>query len=186
MGRFYLDLELTNGNYYLADILKFALVSEENGYAFHSCVNTLLLPKRVQQLMGKTNETIKSLGLPFREVMDGLVEFFHRQQAQNETIPVIIAHGGYLHDFPILLANCIKHDYDITSLAEYTFVDRMQILLDAYKIPAPDALCEELNINRNSHSALEDVCDKKPEMLNHPYRYTFEDVAYFLDRKLPY
>ena len=52
----------------------------------------------------------------------------------------------------------------------------MQILQDGgYKRPGLDALYEELNIKRNSHSALEDtyilktVCNKKPEMLDHPY-----------------
>ena len=44
--------------------------------------------------------------------MAGLTEFLHREQAQSETIPVIIAHGGYSHDFPILLASCMKHNWD--------------------------------------------------------------------------
>ena len=43
--------------------------------------------------------------------MDGPVEFLLREQAHSETIPVIIAYGGYLHDCPIL-ANCVKHNYD--------------------------------------------------------------------------
>ena len=75
------DLESTNGNYYLSDILKVSLLAEESGNAFHSYV--LLhysVPKRVQQLAGITNKTIKSLGLPFREVMDGLVDFLHHEQ----------------------------------------------------------------------------------------------------------
>ena len=68
----------------------------------------------------------------------------------------------------------------------------MQILQDdGYKRPGQDALCEELNIKRNSHSALEDayilktVCNKKPEMLDHPYGYIFRDITYRLNRKLP-
>ena len=68
----------------------------------------------------------------------------------------------------------------------------MQILQDdGYKRPGLDALCEELNIKRGSHSALEDayilktVCNKKPEMLDHPYGYTFGDITYHLNRKLP-
>ena len=106
MGIFYLDLEFTNGNYYLADILGLALLSEESGYAFHSYVKIhYSVLKMVQQLTGSTSKTIKSLGLPFDEVMAGLTEFLHREQAQSETIPVIIAHGGYSHDFPILLAS---------------------------------------------------------------------------------
>ena len=41
--------------------------------------------------------------------MDGHFEFL---QAWSETIPIIITHGGYLHDFPILLANCMKNNYE--------------------------------------------------------------------------
>ena len=72
------------------------------------------------------------------------------------------------------------------------FVDSMQILRDGgYKRPGLDALCEELNIKRTSHSALEDVyilqtvCNKKPEILDHPYGYTFENITYHFNRKLP-
>ena len=53
-----------------------------------------------------------------------LVEVLHREQAQSETIPIIIAHGGYLHDFPILLASCMKHNCDkFGILTECMFVE---------------------------------------------------------------
>ena len=130
MGKFYLNLEFKYGNYYLPDILEIALVAEESGYTFHSYVQIhCTVPKRVQQLTGITSKTIKSLGLPFREVMDGLVEFLHRDQAQSETIPVIIAHGGYLHDFSILLASCVKHNCDkFGILTKCMFMDSMDVL----------------------------------------------------------
>ena len=113
MGKFYLDLEFTKGNYYLAAILEIALVAGESGNMFHSYVKIhYSVPQRVQQLTGITNSTTKTLGLTFREVMDGLVEVLHREQAWGETPPIIIAHGGYLHDFPILLASCMKHNCD--------------------------------------------------------------------------
>ena len=106
--------------------------------------------------------------------MDELVDFLHREQARGETLTVIIAHAGCLHDLPILLANCMKHDCDeFGILTEYMFVDSMQILQDdGYKRSGLDALCEELNI-KSSHSALEDVymlkrvCNKKSAMLYH-------------------
>ena len=45
---------------------------------------------------------------------------------QCETIPIIIAHGGFSNDFPILLANCIKHSYgNYSILANCTHVDSM-------------------------------------------------------------
>ena len=56
------------------------------------------------------------------------------------------------------------------------FLNTMQILQDdGYKRPGLDALCEELNIKKNRHSALEDayilktVCNKKPEMFMDTY-----------------
>ena len=76
----------------------------------------------MQQLTGITNSTIKTLGLPFREVMDGLLEFLHREQARGETIPIIIAHGGYFHDFPILLASCMKEKFGILTECMYFIV----------------------------------------------------------------
>ena len=70
MGRF------TNGNYY-SHILEIALIAEESGNTFHSYVPlNSSVPKRVQQLPGITNKTIKSVGLPFSGVMDELVVFF--------------------------------------------------------------------------------------------------------------
>ena len=127
------------------------LKAGEGGYAFHSYVKIhYAVPKIVQRLTGVTNRTIKSLGHPFREVMDGLVELL---QAQSETIPIIIALGGYLHAFPILPANCIKRNYDWTPLAGCMFVDSMRILQNnGYKRPGVDALYQDLNIKRNSHS----------------------------------
>ena len=104
-------------------------------------------------------------------------------------LPIAIAHAGYLNDFPILLASCMKHNCnDFGMLIECMFVDSMQILNDdGYKRPVLDALCQDLVIKRNSHSALEDayilktVCNMKPEMLEHPHRYTFQEV----NEKLP-
>ena len=115
--------------------------------------------------------------------MDGLVE-----------PPIIIAHGGYVHDFPILLASCMKHNYNnFAVLAELVYVDSMQNLKNAsYRRPGVDALCEELKIERRGHSALDNakilktVCTiKSEEMLQNPYGYTFIDIISYLNAKLP-
>ena len=60
MGRFFLDLEFTNGNYYLAEIIEMALVSEISGFAFHTHVkiDNLLTPF-VKKLTGKLNNMMK-------------------------------------------------------------------------------------------------------------------------------
>ena len=91
--------------------------------------------------MGITNRTIETHGVPFRDVMDGLVAFIRREATEPA---IIIAHGGYVHDFPILLASCIKDNYsDFAVLAELVYVDSMQNLKDAgYRRPGLDALCE--------------------------------------------
>ena len=53
----------------------------------------------------------------------------------------------------------MKHNYnDFAVLAELVYVDSMQNLKDAgYRRPGPDALCEELKIERRGHSALDDA-----------------------------
>ena len=88
----------------------------------------------------------------------------------------------------------MKHNWDSFGIfTECMFVYSMQLLQDdGYKRPALDALCEELNIKRSSHSALEGaynilkiVCNKKPEIIDHPYGYTFGDITNHLKRKLP-
>ena len=168
------------------------MVAGESGNVFYSYVKIhYSIPKRVRQITGIMNRTIKSLGVPFRTVMGGLVEFLQHEQC--ETPAIIIAHGGYLHDFPILLANCMKHNCDkFGILLQCMFVDNMQILQNGgYKTSGLDALCEKLNIKRNPHSALEDayilktVCNKKSEMFDHPNQYTFGDITYRLKQKLP-
>ena len=64
---------------------------------------------------------IQFLGLPLREVTDGLFDFIHQEQAQSETTSGLIAHGGCLHDFSILLANGMKHNYDWTTLTSIVY-----------------------------------------------------------------
>ena len=117
-----MDVEYTNGNYYLADIIEIALVAEESGYVFHNYVKIHYpVPKRVEELTNITNNVIRTIGLPFSIVMDGFIQFLCHEQAGSTTKPMVIAHGGYLHDFPILLANCIKNNVDCTPLAKCTF-----------------------------------------------------------------
>ena len=90
MGRFYLDMEFTNANYYLVDILEIALLAEASGNVYHSYVKiNYSVPKEVQLLTGITNRTIETHEVPFRNVMDGLVEFIRCEQ--THTPPIIIA-----------------------------------------------------------------------------------------------
>ena len=112
---------------------------------------------------------------------------------QSATDPIIIAHDGYLHDFPTLLANCIKYNFnDFGILKDCLYKDSVHILKDdGYQRPGLDTSCQELNIYRNIHSALEDnyilrrFLIKKPELLDHPYGYTLKVIVSHLNRKLP-
>ena len=108
------------------------------------------ITKRLQQLTYKTYRTIQQLGFPIGEVMDGFVEYLQREQGQSETTPIIIARGGYLRDFPILLACCMNHNYDNpTALYSYMFVDSMQgFQSNGYTSPGLYALCKELGMER--------------------------------------
>ena len=109
--------------------------------------------------------------------MDGFVAFIRREATEPA---IIIAHGGYVHDFPILQESCTKHNYsDFAVLAELVYVDSMQNLKDAgYRWPGLDALCEELKIERRGHSALDyatilqTVCTMKSEECNRIYMDT--------------
>ena len=42
--------------------------------------------------------TLKSIGIQFRPMMDALVDSLSCEQARSETIPIIIAHDGFLND----------------------------------------------------------------------------------------
>ena len=157
MGRFYLDMKFTNGNYYLTDILEIAVVAEDSGNVYHSYVKIhYSVSKQVQLLTGMTNRTIETHGVPFRDVMDGLIAFIRCEATE---LAIIIAHGGYVHDFPIILASRMKHNYsEFAVLAKLVYIDSMQNLKDAgYRRPALDALCEELKIERRGHSAIDDA-----------------------------
>ena len=121
------------------------------------------------------------------------MEFIHNEQLQSATDPVIIAHRWYSHDFPILLANCMKYNFNYFGiLSDCLFMDNVHIFKDdGYQRPGLDTLCQELNIKRNIHSALEDayilekVFIRKPELLDHPFGYTFKDIISDLNGKLP-
>ena len=72
------------------------------------------------------------------------------------------------------------------------FVDSVRIFEnEGYRRHGLDTLRQELNIKRTIHSALGDVrilkslFDKKPELLDHPYGYSFKDIVSHLNGKLP-
>ena len=210
MGKFYLDMEFTNGNYYFADIIEIALAAEDSGNTFYGytrihytipkyiyiiyiiiiyiyiyIITIIIILKRVKELTNITDKTLATIGCSFKDTVISLNEFIHNEQLQSKTDPIIIAHGGYLHDFPILLANCMKYNFnDYGILKDCLFIDSVHIFTDdGYRRAGLDTLYKELYIKRNIHSGLGDarilkaVFDKKPELLDHPYGYTFKDIV---------
>ena len=190
-----MDLEFTNGNYYLADIIEMAVIAEESGNVFHMYVRIhYSIPKRVQELTKINDRILTNLGCSFKDVVITMIDFIRSEQLDSNTDPVIVSHGGYYNDFPILLANCMKHGFsDYGILKDCLFVDSVDFFKDAgYKRPGLDNLCREFNMKIEFHSALEDarilkhiVSDRGSELYDHPYTYTFRDIVTCLNCKLP-
>ena len=110
MGRYFLDLEFTNGNYYLADIIELALLAEHSGNIFHSYVRIhYLIPTRVKELTNISDDLLATAGCSFKDTIASLSAFLCDEQKRSDTQPIIIAHAGFSFGFPILFANFIKH-----------------------------------------------------------------------------
>jgi len=188
-----MDLEFTDGNFYMADIIEIAVIAEESGNVFHMYVRIhYSIPKHVQDLTRINDKILNNLGCLFTDVMISMIDFIQSEQTLSDTDPIIVAHGGYYNDFPILLANCMKHGFDNYGiLKNCLFVDSVDLFKDdGYERPGLDNLCREFKMKREFHSALEDalilkriVCDKRSEL--NLYTYTFKDIENFLIMKLP-
>ena len=73
----------------------------------------------------------------------------------SATDPVIIARGGYLHDFPILLANCMKYNFnDFGILKDCLFIDVSH--LDG-KLHIPSQNVFDLAVKCSSYAQLESI-----------------------------
>lgn len=194
MGIFYLDTEFTNGNYYLGDIFEIALLSENSGRIFHSYVNIpSRIPRYIKKMCNVTDMIIRK-SPPFCKVMNELIGFIEREDKEaSSKRTFIIAHGGYLNDFPLLLTNCMRTKYDYTLLEKYTFIDSKLVFESkGYKRPGLDALSGKGD--RRIHSAIEDVklardVIKKLLVIDitttNTYAYTLQDILQYLEGKLP-
>ena len=64
LGRFYLDTEYTNGNYYQGDIFEIALVSEHTYRVFHQYIQIPYgLPKNVKRLCRVNDKMLRIKGV---------------------------------------------------------------------------------------------------------------------------
>ena len=195
MGIYFLDVEFTNGNFYMADIIEIALLADDTNHVFHQYIQIhYALPHRIEEMLDITNDILASRGCTFTNAMTGFLDFIRAEQMHSTTQAILIAHGGYYHDFPILLKNCIKHDFkDINLLRECLFVDSMNIFKDAgFPRPGLDTLSQLAHVQRYGHSALKDVYLLRDVahyfpnvLLDHPYSYTYIDIRKLLRDKLP-
>ena len=184
MGVFYLDTEFTNGNFYLGDIFEIACLSEDSGYIFHSYINIgHKIPDYLKGLCDVTDEKIKS-SPSFCDTMNGLITFISTEERNPPT--KIIAHGGYLSDFPLLLVNCMKENFNYTWFEKCEFIDSVKELQRlGYKRPGLDSLSSSNRI----HSAAEDVellreiaSNLLPQSLN---MYSLRDIEQYMHDKMP-
>ena len=124
--KFYLDTEYTNGNFYLGDIFEIALISEESGNAFHTLIKVPTKVSSYTKFMCRiTDEILQSEGLLFNQSFDAMIDFI-TEEAKGDV--VIIAHSGFLFDFPLLTINCLKNKCNTDVMKNYLFIDSLKIL----------------------------------------------------------
>ena len=188
-GRFFLDTEYTNGNFYQGDIFEIAVVSESTYRTFHQYVKIpYAIPKNVKELCNINDEVLRQKGVHFTYMIKRLKEFVKSET----TTPTVIAHGGYLTDFPLLFANCMKYNIEVKDIFEnYTFADSVKML--------ECINCKKTGLNTISdskykqHSALSDVkalasvfSKKYIDLLNQNLvSCSTGDILQSLGRKLP-
>ena len=188
MGIFFIDIEYTNGNFYLGEVFEIACLSEGSGYAFHSYVKISdNIPRYIQKLCNITTSIIYN-SPSWCSVIQGVIEFI---KAEEDTSPtIIVGHGGNLFDFPLLIAQCLKCGYDYMQLNSFLSCDSMEILqsMDYHK-PGLDAMS---NTNRKTHSAIQDVYLLRNVVRKYiPYNdltrhsQTLERILQYMESKMP-
>ena len=199
MGIYYLDTEYTNGNYYTGDIFEIALLSEKSGYAYHSYINVqCTIPTFIKNLCSITDAII-SESSSFCIVIEELVKFITTEElnsCSSEDV-IIIAHGGYLSDFQLLIVNCMKHNFNYHAFDHYKFIDSMKLFQDlGYSRAGLDALYMKINGERRIyHSAISDVMTLQNVVtslivgdlipLFRRSWFVLHEVLLFLEKKLP-
>ena len=130
--RIFIDIEYTNGNYYLCDILEIAAFSNKSDRSFQTYVRTFYkVPKGVEELTGITMKICLEKGVSLKCARRGL-DVFIRNELESSFEPIrIVSHGGTHGDFPLLALAIEKSfgDAYITSLqciSRAAFIDSMR------------------------------------------------------------
>ena len=185
MTIFYIDTEYNDGNLYIGDIFEIACLSS-TGKLFHSYIN---IPTNVSHYVQKLcNLKLSKLkqSPQFSDVIDELISFITREESYEKQT-IVMGHGAFLTDFPLLITNCIKHHYDHSVFKGYKFVDSMESFRNSgYVRPGLDSLS---STHRVVHTALEDVKLLQHIVTTHHdirYKlYTYEDILTHLAVKMP-
>jgi hypothetical protein len=128
MNLFYLDTEYSHGNFYLGDIFDMTLIAAKSGHVFHTLINIPTpLNNHIQFMCNMTDGKLQREGIPFEDAFKAMIAFVNGEVDNADEIS-IMAHSGYLADFPLLLVNCRKNKCDIAAMNNYRFVDTLQIL----------------------------------------------------------
>lgn len=132
MDVFFLDTEFTNGNFYLGDIFEIGLVSERSGNGFHAFIKPpYRLDHYIKFLCQITDRFLQKEGSSFKKTYDDMINFINSEVAGRRspsTTIIIAAHGGFSSDFALLVTNCLKYQCNIGAMADYKFIDTVQIL----------------------------------------------------------
>ena len=190
----YIDLEYTNGNFYLGDVIEIAATGGESGWIFRKYINIgYKLSPLINGLTGITDEKLHPSGVSFNEAFEGLSSFIRQEQRGSNTELTLISHGGTHGEFSILLANCMKKDIDYDFLRECIFIDSAEAFKNnGYSKPGLDTLCRLNNIvNVARHSAADDanvlklLCSTHPSIFGKCHTLSFTDVLGYLLWRLP-
>ena len=161
MNLFYLDTEYSNGNFYLGDIFDLSLIAAKSGNVFHTLINIPLpLDNYIKFMCNITDSKLWREGVSFEEAYKSMIAFinFEVEETENEKEEediaevTIMAHNGYLADFPLLLVNCYKNKCDTTAMSNYRFVDTLQMLQKEAENETPVFSIETVNNNNIPHS----------------------------------
>ena len=190
MGIFYIDIEFTNGNFYLGEIFEIACLSENSGYIFHSFIKiTTPIPRYIQKLCNTDTDVVHN-SQPFSRVIKGLVEFIKLEDSTSTSPSTIIGHGSYLTDFPLLITNSFTSGFDYTQLEQFIYVDSMKILqTKGYSKPGLDTMS---NTHRGIHSAVYDVKLLRNVVRNFIdyddlslHSFTLREIIQYIELKMP-
>ena len=185
MSIFYIDTEYNEGNLYIGDIFEVACLSS-NGSSFHSYVNIPTNVSRYIQTLCGLDLSLLRQSPSFNDVMNELTAFITKEGTHGSQT-ILIGHGAFLNDYPLIIANCIKNRYDHSTLKEYRFADSMEAFRDSgYERPGLDSLS---STHRTIHSAIQDVKLLRDIVTSHhDIRYklhTYEDILEHLTTKMP-